>query len=691
MLNYVVDLAKNPGMDIDALTTFLDDMKRQPAWRVVADVEADYYDGNQLDPTTVAELEARGLPTVVVNLIHPTINMVLGMEAKTRTDWLVKPAGSGHQNDLLAEALTVKHKEMSRLSRAHKACANAYSEQIKVGMGWVEVSRESDPFRYPYRVRRISRRQIWWDSRSEEEDLVDCRYLVRRKWHDVDVLKAVFPKWADLIDYSINAEAHWDPSQFTHSYPYLRDNLIERDWGLDEADWRDSNRRRGMLYEVWYRKWVRGHVLKSEDGRVVEYDARNPMHQAAVATKYLTPIPASYPKMRMSWWLGPIRFIDMATPYNHNNFPYIPFFGFREDRTYVPYGLIRGMKPLQDEVNARRQKMLWQLSAKQVIADEDAVHDWNKVDREISRPDARILLNKNRIRSRFKDRGFEIREHQGLTEQQYQVYVDSKDTIQDVAGVWKEMLGKEGGAESGVAISRLIEQGTTTLAEINDNFAYSKQLVGEQMSALLMEDLGTKLEQVELEPKGGQKRTVILNEPKKTRQGLPYRNNDVVRAKMRVAMAPVPATATYRDELMNRLTELTKSLPPELQALVMDIWVEASDLPDKEIIAQRIRKFTGVESPRDPQDMSPEERQQLEQGIEQAEQEAAEVAELAELEKDKLAAEAEELRAKAAKDKAYAANKNLESGLPRRTFIDEEPPPTQRDSVPLLPGPESVP
>ena len=63
------------------------------------------------------------------------------------------------------------------------------------------------------------------------------------------------------------------------------------------------------------------------------------------------PEPAVYRKLRCSIWFGP-HLLQDADP-GTNKLPYVPFWGFREDLTGVPYGLIRSMMPLQDEVNAR--------------------------------------------------------------------------------------------------------------------------------------------------------------------------------------------------------------------------------------------------------------------------------------------------------------------------------------------------
>ena len=52
--------------------------------------------------------------------------------------------------------------------------SDAYSSMIRAGIGWVEVSREFDPLKYPFRVREVHRNDIYWDWTSTGAGLVRC-------------------------------------------------------------------------------------------------------------------------------------------------------------------------------------------------------------------------------------------------------------------------------------------------------------------------------------------------------------------------------------------------------------------------------------------------------------------------------------------------------------------------------------
>jgi hypothetical protein len=570
----------------------LQDIRMQPNWRAQADKAADYYDDNQLDQETLALLESRGMGPLVVNMIKPTINVVLGMEAKTRSDWRVVADDDVWQE--VAEAQSKKLNEAERSSRADRACSDAYAAQVKTGIGWVEVSRESDPFKSPYRARYVHRREIFWDWASKEPDLSDARYLVRERWYNVDQACAYFPEKAALIRASACGwSAEWltrtkEDVSLAHAFDQEQ-RISIADW-----EWRQMESKKLAFYEVWYRIFVRGFVFDTDDGHVVELDLDNRMHQIGLVTGQIQPRPAVYSKLRMSLWIGPHMIFD--EDFGTSKIPYIPFFGYREDLTHIPYGLIRSMISPQDEVNARRRKLLWMLSAKRVEIDSDALdpqyQEISDVASEVNRPDCMIVTNPKRLN---KQGAVKVESDSGLSEQQYKVMVDSENSIQKTAGVFNAMMGRDSASTSGLAINSLVEQGTTALAEINDNYRFARRLVGQALLDLVIEDMTGKPMRVTV-GEGSKKRLIELNvlENVDPATGLQIRRNDVSRARTKVDLEDVPSTPAYRAQMQTMLAEAMKGMPPNLQALLAPYWIEFSELPQRKQVADEIRKQLGL-------------------------------------------------------------------------------------------------
>jgi hypothetical protein len=147
---------------------------------------------------------------------------------------------------------------------------------------------------------------------------------------------------------------------------------------------------------------------------------------------------------------------------------------------------------------------------------------------------------------------------------------------------------------SGTAFNSLVEQGITTLGEINDNFRFSRRIVGELLFELVRRDLAGRPMQVTV-GQGIKRRVVELNKPAVDEQtGQQVVMNDVSRMRASIVLDDMPQTPTFRQQIAASLMEMTKGLPPQLQAAVLDLVIQASDLPNKDEFVERIQKALGL-------------------------------------------------------------------------------------------------
>ena len=638
-------MAEKPRLDVYDVDRFRWEIAQNANWRRESMIDEDYYDGNQYSNDALSDLEDIGIKPVVMNLIGPTVDVCLGMEAKSRSDWTVKAADDPQWDDV-ALAMASKMHVAERLSRADHACSEALKRMFKGGIAWVEVGRETDPHLYRYRVKHRDWREFGLDPYCQENDLSDARYLKRSKFFDRVALEAMFPEHAANL--SIigpgwrGPGGGFDGRELDEAPMYRRSgNGDWRDYSLTELEWIDADRDRLMLDEVWYRVYVRGEVLRLSDGTTMTFNPNSQIQVAAVERGRAVLSKQVWTEMRVAMFVGPLRLQDIPSPYAHRRFPYMPFWGMREGRTGVPYGLVRRMRPMQDEVNARNSKMLWALSSRRVIAYDDAVEDHDVVREEIARPDAYIRLGKQWN----QNSKFEVDDNRGISEQQYKILVDRVQRIQDVAGVYQTSLGKkETGADSGIAINSLIEQGTTTLAPMYENFRMGRTGVGELLMSLVVEDL-KDMREVDVQVTGARgKRVVTLNKPKMLDSGIEVLENDVQKAKLRLTLEDVPATATFRQQQFTRIAEMVSTLgkvDPSSAVKFLDLLVEASDVPNKHTFLERIRDLIGIAP--DPSTMSEEQKAEFAAKAQKA-------AEMQALEERALQAEVAGKEAKAQKD-----------------------------------------
>ncbi|WP_447403799.1 portal protein [Escherichia coli] len=644
------DNGATPRFSQRQLQALCSDIDSQPKWRDAANKACAYYDGDQLPPEVLQVLKDRGQPMTIHNLIAPTVDGVLGMEAKTRTDLLVMSDEPDDETEKLAEAINAEFADACRLGNMNKARSDAYAEQIKAGLSWVEVRRNSDPFGPEFKVSTVSRNEVFWDWLSREADLSDCRWLMRRRWMDTDEAKATFPGMTQVIDYAIDDWRGFVDTTVTEGQPSPLMSAWEeyQSWDRKENEWLQRERRRVLLQVVYYRTFERLPVIELSNGRVVAFDKNNLMHAVAVASGRVQVRVGRVSRIREAWFVGPHFIVDRPCSAPQGMFPLVPFWGYRKDKTGEPYGLISRAIPAQDEVNFRRIKLTWLLQAKRVIMDEDATQlSDNELMEQIERPDGIIKLNPARKNQKSVADVFRVEQDFQVASQQFQVMQESEKLIQDTMGVYSAFLGQDSNASSGVAISNLVEQGATTLAEINDNYQFACQQVGRLLLAYLLDGLKKRRNHAVVINRDDRQRrqTIVLNAEGDNGE----LTNDISRLNTHIALAPVQQTPAFKAQLAQRMSEVIQGLPPQVQAVVLDLWVNLLDVPQKQEFVERIRAALGT--PKSPDEMTPEEQQAAQQQQAQEQQQQ-------ELQMREMAGRVAKLEAEAARAQAAAQRDN---------------------------------
>lgn len=585
-------------------------LNQQP-WRAQSDKEADYANGNQLDSDLLRRQRAAGIPPAKENIIGPAIAAVCGYEKKTRTDWRVTPDGDPEGQDV-ADALNYKLNQAERHSKADRALSEAFRPAVTVGLGWVEVSRPSDPFEYPYRCRYVSRNEIWWDMKAREPDLKDARWLFRRRWVDKDQAAMLFPEHAELI---LRMQAGWASDLFNMELEGGQSTGLyaaadtERGWTLQEDSWYNTENRLVCISEVWYRRWVSVMVLKLRNGRVVEFDESNAAHIAAVQSGVAQLQRAVVARMRRSYWIGPHRLADGPTPYPFKGFPYVPVWCYREDTTGVPFGLVRDMLFPQDSLNSTIAKLRWGMGAVRTERTKGAVDMTDdQFRRAIARPDADIVLNAQHMS--LPGARFEVHRDFQLNAQQFQLMQDSRAAIERVTPITPSLRGQQGTARSGLQEQTQLEQSTTTLADPMDSFKEARAQVGEMLLALIIEDTGREETTVVIEGDTiNPPRTVVLNKPERDPvTGMLYLSNDIQRTRLKVAMEDVPSSPGFRAQQLNALSEAVKALPAHAQQVMLPFLVDLMDTPRKKQVVETLRN---AEQQADPEAIREQVKQEL--------------------------------------------------------------------------------
>lgn len=658
----ILERTGNADLSLAEYREISEEIENQPHWRAIADKEMDYADGNQLDNDLLKMQRELGIPPAVEDLIGPAILSIQGYEAETRTDWRVTPNGERDAQDI-AEAINFKLNEAERQAKADRACSEAFRPQVACGLGWVEVSRNSDPFKYPYRCTAIHRNEIHWDMAALEPDLSDARWLRRQRWLSPERIALAFPQHKELIQtLGRHGSTWWEEDtalmEGGDSTGLLNAWGEARSWTMQEDRWYNPHKKELCVVELWYRRWDRVPVFRTPNGRVVEYDHQNMQHVVAVSSGRLKVQMAPVPRVRMAYWLGPHKLHDAPSPYAHNHFPYVPFWGFKEDSTGIPYGYVRGMKYAQDSLNSGLSKLRWGMSVVRIERTKGAVAMTDQqLRRQIARPDADIVLDAAHMQQ--PGARFDVHRDYQLSNQHFQLLNDSRGTIERVSNVTKGFMGQTGTATSGRQEEVQREQSNQSLSRVMDNFRAARSQVGELLMSMIIRDIGDQQTEVLIEGDAlTPDKLVTLNKVETDPvTGQTYLSNDIQKTRLQVTLQEVPETSSYREQQLQALTEAIKPLPQEYLAAAIPFLTQLMDVPFKRDLIEAFRAVREQPTP-----------EQIEQQIEEAKQQALKDAghelkqqELA-LKQQKAESEIKQLDAKAVQIGVQAAYSAMQAG-----------------------------
>lgn len=621
--------------------------EKQSANRLDMAMDADFYDNIQWDPDDAQSLRDRGQMPLVFNEVAPMCDWVIGTERRNRVDWRILPRT---EDDVqLADVKTKVLKYIGDVNHVSFNRSRAFADAIKAGVGWVDDGVRDDPTKEILYNRYEDWRNVLWDSSCYDPTLEDCRYLFRWRWVDEDIALAMYPDRRDVILSAVEDQQNVSMSDWEEDTWYTAEELLS---GAKNGTIRaagtgmmvDAKRRRVRLIEAQWREPVSSKIVADGPMKGAFVDMRDRVLLDAVAAQGSSIIDKVVMRVHMAVFTESHMLRMGPSIYRHNRFTLTPIFCYRRGRDRMPYGVIRRVRDIQQDLNKRASKALFLLNTNQVIADEGAVEDWNQLRDEVDRPDGMII----------KAAGKELRIQRDTDAASGQIQMMTLDSqaIQKSAGVTDENLGRRTNAVSGKAIEARQLQGSVVTTEPFDNLRLATQVSGEKQLSLA-EQFYTEEKVVRLSGERGRIEWLRINQPELQTDGSVRFLNDITASMGDFVVSEQDYAGTMRQVMFESLNQLASRLPPEVSLRLMTIAMEFSDLPNKDEVADQIRKLTGERDPNKP--MTPEEAQQAQQQM-QAQAEALE------MQREQAMASLEEQRAKVRKLNAEAAKVEAEIG-----------------------------
>lgn len=438
--------------------------------------DEEYYDGDvkgtgwgHWTETELQKLGLREQPPTTRNHIERKVNSIAGVDQRARSEPRALPRTPKDQKS--AEIATDALRFIKEQTRWTFTKADAFLDALKVGFAAVEIGGAED--HVP--VTPIEWKDFFFDPRSRRPDFSDARFLGVAKWVDRDVAEATYvppeprppqdppppaippqpqdpvllKQWAELAQ-GIVAQYEAERARLRHEYEEqvkrrqaILDTIRETASGMGSeagheeyfedrpaSTFCDQKRERIFVIDMWHRDpqkgWFRcvftgAGKLFTEEATLVEKD------QWGHETK-------THPIQAFSLFVS---------------------------RDVWRYGVVRGMRSPQDEINFRLSKTLHWLMVNQLFYETGAFPDGDveKARREVARPDGAVGVSQL---SKIKvERGLDVASALAAAGR------DAREFL-EMGGPNPQLQGEQGRATSGRAVLALQQAGLGALGPIFD-------------------------------------------------------------------------------------------------------------------------------------------------------------------------------------------------------------------------------
>lgn len=634
-----VDTDRRHRILVDCLR---DEAELQAEERVQMAIDGDYQDHLHWRLEDAEILMDRGQAPLVFNEGRLSVEWMCGMQKRMRTDYNILPRAKDDEQIAPIKEKVFKYTDDVNLAPWH--ISFAFRQAVISGLGWLEEGIETAPDREQIFGGSEDWRNVFRDSRSRHFDInEDSRYLFRKKRVDLDYAQALLPKAkAYLKSQAMRPDEHDRTSEDiwylgerltgateigNTAYVHLSDRYRDRSAYIGGFDRLDAGRRLSVdLIESWYRVPEAVKVFGAGPLKGREVNRKDPAHAQLVSDRWRM-YDAVVMRMRVMIMTENAPLWDGRSPFKHGKFSLIPVWGSRRGRDGQPYGLWRGMRDINDDLNKRASKALHAASSNRVVSKKNNVDDVEEAREEAARPDM-FLEVKNIEDIKFEKPALDM-------EMNMQLLNFDRDALRNAGGVTNDNLGRDSNVISGKAVGLKQDQGSLVTSEFPDNLRLALLLRGKIRLANI-EQFMTEKQVIRITGEGTGNEWLTINEPQEDGSVL----NPISASEADFIISFQNYRESFAQAAMESMMELLQKVAafnPQLVTAVLDLVVESSEIHGKEEWVARIRKLNGQRDPKKPP--TPEELQQ------QA-QEDARAEEMKALELENMRLTVQELRAK---------------------------------------------
>jgi len=506
-----------------------------------------YRQGEQWTEEEIITLKGRGQAPTAENEIHPIIERLRGKHKnqKGRIIYRGRNIGSDEQKANILTDLALHTHQISDFEFEEGDC---FDNGNICGFGCIETKITFDDALQPQVISKNEESlDIYPDPQSKRYDWnEDADYITRAKWMPEKKAQQLYPKFKDKIHALTTEDANiWDDRE-----DVKQDNYV------------DTKNKRVRIMETWWKKYEVRKVAFTEDG------PKDVTKDKKFKGKVLTQV---RPRMQKSIWAFNILIENSESPYDHDLFPFSPYFVYRK-KDGEPYSMVRLLIDVQDEINKRRSKALHLLNTNQAVMEQGAVQDQDNLKKQMAKPDGIVEYR----------RGFQFQMEKNIEVAQTQMAFqqESKAAIPRIAGVSDEAMGRRSEVRSGVGLQRKQLMTEVLVTPIFDNLRRTRKMKG-RLEYELYKQYYTEEKEFLVTDELGNERPVKLD-----REGI----KSIQEGIYDIIIEEAPDTTTIQDEQFQMIANTIQGmgLPPAVSVAMLPMLFQASQLRGKDTIIKQL-------------------------------------------------------------------------------------------------------
>lgn len=550
--------------------------------------------GEQWSKDEIAYLKKNGRIDLVFNHIQKNVLAVDGYRAENRSEFIYLPKEASDTEEAEVYTQLAKH--------YFDACLGEYEldrgklQQYIGPFGAFYVGHErDDPSKEPFKIEFRDWRSIRYDPKGKRLDGLDWRYVSVERWGELEEEQARFPEHAEaLAEWAQQTKENGDSDEEHEVFGgnrYSTENTVPLVYLTERKEVR--------IVETWYRIKKAGLYVKTPTGWEV-FDEHNVDHQLATILDPNSLKPGQVDCVYYATWCGKLILEEGKTDYDHKYFPIVFMWGLRDGKG-KPQGAVHAQMDPQKTLNWARSKMQWQANANRWTYPDGSIEDIATWKENAARPDALLPYQPTEGggRPELIPHGEEYRIQRDLAQ-------DAQDDLNQIGGSPDAMRGQQSQEISGRAIARkqegaLRQQGLWFREA--ERAIYQIAIMWRSMiAAKVTDEVIVRIRR----PNGQMGHAAINVEDPLRRQELEAQGyqvyGSITRLNYDTKVVVSPLSATVRERQAQEQAMANDILSPEQAAAVAPIRILATDMKDKEKMAERLEELRAASM---PQPMAP--------------------------------------------------------------------------------------